>query len=88
MFYLYPQIFSEYLINQIGLEASGLMIVWGFITAIVASTGFLFITCGELRAVIVRPLRAKMIRPQVEKVGVMGQIKEFVEKNLRKGLEY
>lgn len=87
MFYMYPQVFTELLTKYLGPEALGLVIVGGFITAIGASTALLLITYGEIRTIVTRSLRVKMIHPPMKKVGITGRIKEIIEKSLRKGLE-
>ena len=82
----YPTFFSE-LLTSFGPEALGLAIIGGFITAIVVSTGLLFLTYGEIKAIIGKPLRVETVYPEMEKAGLVHKIKEFVEKNVRNRVE-
>lgn len=48
---MYPEVFSEFLINYLGLEAYGLAIVGGIIIAIAALAVLLLLSYKELKAI-------------------------------------
>ena len=67
LFYVYPQIFAEYLIASFEPDVLGLIVIGGFIIVIASSVVLLFLTYKELRTIMRKPLK-ESVSPQSEEV--------------------